>query len=81
MVRTVILNYFKPKSGKWYAEGKYQTNEDTMFRIQDEVRRIAKAARLPGLIPGHSNFIVHIECPEHQYNIPKLIIPEETVTE
>ena len=53
----VNLIYFKD-SGKYYGEGRYNTLLVNMHDIWDEVREMSKTQTLPGLIVGHSKFIV-----------------------
>lgn len=72
----VKLTYFK-QSGKYYSEGEYYSKEEDMWRIFDEVRRLLQNKVLPGLIEGHSNFIVYVEVPDHRHNYPTLVIENE----
>jgi hypothetical protein len=70
---TVKLTYFKP-SGNYYWDDEYQTNKEDMFEIASEVRTLRDIGHLPGLVQGHSKFIVLIDVPEHPHNHPILIV-------
>lgn len=69
---TVKLTYFK-RGGKYYGEGTYETQVEPLYEIFDEVRKIYKRRQLPGLIVGHSDFIVLIEVPDHRHDHLRLI--------
>lgn len=69
----VKLDMFK-RNGKWYSEGEYETEEKPLYQIWAEVRRMRDERRLPGLIEGHSDFIVSVDVPDHEHNHPHLII-------
>ena len=75
MAHIVKLDYFKD-TGKWYTEGEYETPEKSLYEIWDEVREMMDKGKLPGLIEGHSEFIVLINVPDHPHDHPRLIIPE-----
>lgn len=60
---TVKLTYFKP-SGKFYADGEYETTANHLAMVCDEVREKMRAQTLPGLIKGHSAFDVLVEFDE-----------------
>ena len=69
----VKLTYFKP-SGKYYSEGSYTTNRGQLFDIWDEVKKMQEELDLPGLVPGHSEFIISVDVPNHPYRHPHLIL-------
>lgn len=74
----VNLNYFKPSSGKFYADGEFDVSDGEkvpMFLIHEHVETLIREAQLPGLQAGHSNFIVSIDASEHPNNHPKLFLP------
>jgi len=71
----VNLIYFK-QTGKYYSEGDYETEKEHLFEIFDEVRKKLRRRILPGLIQGHSNFIVSVDVPDHPHRHPKLIIED-----
>lgn len=73
-MRTVKLTYFKPSSGKYYAEATYETPSVLDFEIHKEVRSMTMLQTLPGLRPNHSSFIVLIEPTD---GVPALILTEE----
>jgi len=73
----VRLNYFR-FGGKWYAEGTYQSslNPERPWEIEDEVRTMLAAGRLPGLMKNAREFIVLCEIRRNDsdyFNIPRLI--------
>lgn len=70
----VELTYFKP-SGKYYSSGEYDTDPKPLFRIFEEVADKARTRNLPGLMVGHSEFIVLVEVPEHEHAYPCLVLP------
>lgn len=70
----VKLEYFKP-SGKWYSDGVYTSNAQQIYEIIDEVREMINNNHLPGLIPGHSDFSVYIDIPDHPHRHPVLLHP------
>ncbi|CAG0943404.1 hypothetical protein ANRL1_01327 [Anaerolineae bacterium] len=72
---TVKLEYFK-EFGKWHADGEYHTNEFELYRIWFEVEAKLRHRILPGLMAGHSDFIVSVNVPGHPHEHPHLIIPE-----
>ena len=69
----VKLTYFK-LSGKYYSEGSYPTDKKQLFEIWDEVKKLQEEKYLPGLLPGHSEFHVLIDVPEHPHRHPHLIL-------
>lgn len=76
----VLLSYFKP-NGKWYSDDEYETSKELLFEIWDEVRAMRDARRLPGLVEGHSEYIVSVDVPDHPHRHPHLImLPKEAET-
>jgi hypothetical protein len=73
----VLLNYFKPDTGKFYGSGELVLPPVHMFDVHDHVRDLLIVRRLPGLAVEHSNFIVSVNVPEHGDNHPQLIIEKE----
>lgn len=69
----VKLIYFK-RSGKFYGEGSYKTEEENLHQIWEDVEIMRDTGILPGLAEGHSKFIVSVDVPEHELNHPHLII-------
>lgn len=67
----VDLTYFK-QSGKYYADGSYETEKVNILDIWKEVREMIANKKLPGLMEGHSEFIVSVDIPEHPVNHPHL---------
>lgn len=72
----VKLSYFKP-NGKWYSDAEYTTSLEQLFGIWAEVRALRDAGRLPGLIEGHSPFIVSVDVPRHPHRHPHLVMLAE----
>ena len=72
-MRTVKLTYFR-RSGKYYTEGEYNSEKRHMHEIFDEVQLKSEMGTLPGLMKGHSDFIVLIDVPEHPNNHPRLVV-------
>ena len=72
---TVKLTYFRD-TGKYYTHGEYETEHKPLHQIWDEVRDMADEQRLPGLRPGHSDFIISVDVPGHEHEHPRLVIPE-----
>lgn len=70
---TVNLDYFKP-SGKWYSSGDYGTEKTAMHEIFDEVQEMRDSGNLPGLVKGHSKFIVSVHVQDDSISFPGLII-------
>lgn len=71
---TVQLMYFKA-TGKMYTGGEYETKKEHLYEIWREVRVKMNTGSLPGLVKGCTEFIVHVEVPEHPYNGPHIIFP------
>ena len=69
----VKLTYFKQTSGKLYTSGEYETACVHMFEVFQEVAGLREAGMLPGLIKGHSEFVVLVEVPDHPFNHQQLI--------
>lgn len=69
----VKLEYFK-RTGKWYASGEVEMANQPLFKIWDEVKAMRDEGCLPGLVKGHSDFIVSVDVPEHEHNHPHLIV-------
>ena len=69
----VKLTYFKP-SGKYYSTGEMEVPGTMHLQdIWDIVDGRISAGQLPGLIEGHSEFIVYIEVPRHPHNHPRIM--------
>lgn len=68
----VNLSYFKD-TGKWYSDGTYNSEKVELYAIFDEVRNLKRMKKLPGLMEGHSDFIILIDVPEHPNNGPRII--------
>jgi len=72
----VKLTYFKA-GGKYYSEGSFETSCGMpMFTIYGTVRDMLDSHRLPGLMEGHSDFMVLVDVPDHDHNVPALLLPK-----
>jgi hypothetical protein len=77
---TVKLTIFKP-TGKYYTEGKYETEKPHLFQIWDEVAQKVRDRKIPGLVdgscwsdkPGEENWMVSVDVPDHPHNHPRII--------
>lgn len=65
----VQLTYFKT-SGKFYTDGSYTSDKKFPFEVFEEVQKMKDEGKLPGLVEGATEFIIHI-YPEDWY--PALI--------
>lgn len=74
----VHLTYFK-QTGKAYADESYESEWDNLLDIHREVRNMHAARKLPGLVEGHSNFIVLIQVPSFDDHYPRLIVEPEHI--
>jgi len=70
---TIKVTYFKP-SGKFYAEGEYETFLDHMFEVFEEFEEMLKKGVRPGLVNGHSNFTAVLDCDNHPFGYPAAFI-------
>lgn len=76
----VELTYFK-SSGKYYSHGSYEIPDETAFhQIISQVSAFQKSSTLPNLNGGYMP-IVSIDCPDHPYNHPCLVIDHVKVVE
>lgn len=71
----VKLTYFK-RTGKYYAEAAYESLNQFPFEVYREVREMLDTETLPGLIEGHSEFVVLVQ-PEDD-GVPALIGVKES---
>lgn len=72
----VQLSYFK-RSGKWYADGSFETQLDSMWRIVEDVRsRQSRGESLPGIAGSGKGFIILVDSETHPNAYPHLITPE-----
>jgi hypothetical protein len=69
---TVVLTYFK-NNGTYYTTAQYDTKQQLVSDVFDEVRDFKRRGVLPGLVKGAS-FITHVEVPQHPHNFPALIL-------
>ena len=71
-MNTLKLTYFKP-SGKFYSEGDLPFTPGVAFHlVAAQVGELLRKRDLPGLMTGHSPYIVYFE-----YNgVPHLVVPE-----
>lgn len=69
----VKLIYFKG-NGKFYSSGSYCSNHTQLFEIWDEVKRMQKEGKLPGLVDGARMPIISVKVPQHPHKHPHLVI-------
>lgn len=72
----VKLTYFK-SNGKFYSSGSYVSDRTNLFEIWEEVSRLQKEGKLPGLIEGSTMPIVWVKVPQHPHRHPHLVINHE----
>jgi len=70
---TIKVTYFK-QSGKFYAEGEYETSLSYMFEVFREFEEMLKKGIRPGLVNGHSNFIAVLDCEGHPKGYPAAFV-------
>lgn len=68
----LTLTYFK-RTGKYYSQGQYEPQSDVFHKIVAEVDALVRKKELPGLMKGHSEFIVHFVAGD----VPHIIVPDE----
>lgn len=75
-MQSVTLTYFK-QSGKYYTEGKYQSDKTDIWDFWDEIEEFQRLGTLPGLVPGcGKEFVILVNAPGHPHDHPKLIFPK-----
>jgi len=74
----IELTYFKP-NGKYYTEMDYECKEfhTNLFDYWNHILKLKLQGKLPGLVEGHSDFIILVEVPKHPHNHPHLIMTNE----
>lgn len=73
MPHKVNLVYFR-ESGKYYTEGEYISEHESISQIWEEVARMQELKRLPGLIEGSVFPIISVEIAGHPHEHPHLVI-------
>ncbi len=69
----VQLTYFKD-TGKYYAEGEYETKEASLLEIYHEIRKMLYRGKRPGLLAGHDGFHVLVNVAGHEHEHPRLML-------
>ena len=69
----INITYFKD-TGKFYAEGHYDTTKLGMDEIFDDVRGMYKKGSLPGLTPFSKFDYMVVDSKDHPHAYPRLII-------
>jgi hypothetical protein len=69
----VQLTYFKD-SGKYYSEGEYKTEKESLHEIWAEAEEMFNQGRRPGLGKGHDGFHVLINVAGHKHEHPRLML-------
>ena len=83
----VRLEYFK-KTGKWYSSSEIHLPVTNWHEAVNQIKMISDRRCLPGLVKGHSLFIVRIlplhdpsdptnEDPDEEGLVPHLLLPSE----
>jgi hypothetical protein len=65
----ITLTYFKA-GGKYYTEGEHETELNEFYSIIDEVKRLRREGKLPGLVRGADEFMIHLVVHEVPHIIP-----------
>jgi len=69
----VQLTYFKD-TGKYYSDGEYETEIESLIEIWHEVRGMISRGELPGLIKGRNEFHILVNVAGHKHEHPRLIV-------
>ncbi len=69
----VRIIYYK-QTGKYYSEGFYETKKEHMFEVFDEVRLMLVSGKRPGLVDGFDQFHVVVDCPDSEFDLPRLML-------
>jgi hypothetical protein len=82
---TVKLSYFKPH-GKWYTDAEMDFTYDSdepppLFKVWDTVILLRDLRMLPGLVKGHSQYLILVCVPDHPHGHPTIIVPEAMKSE
>lgn len=72
MTIKVKLTYFK-RSGKYYSEGEFETENQWLHEITDEVRKMRADGKLPGLSGPGLDFIIQVDMGDAPNAVPALI--------
>lgn len=70
----VHINYFKV-TGKWYAEGSYDSEAEYYHELVSEVQHMFREHRRPGLVDGPLEFFAHVIAEREPLAIPFLVRP------
>jgi hypothetical protein len=73
----VKLTYFKP-SGKYYIDVVEDIKVSQEYLLLDEIKKLARTKLLPGLNPGHSDFIILVS--DEEVTVPFLVFPPYTAS-
>ena len=66
------VTYFKP-SGKYYAEGKYETEMESIPVIHEEFKQMMRSGNCPGLVKGATGYFAVLDCDAHHAGYPIMI--------
>jgi hypothetical protein len=69
----VQLTYFKD-TGKYYSEGEYETELDSLTKIWEEVRAMIQQGKCPGLLEGRHDFHTLVNVAGHRHEHPRLML-------
>jgi hypothetical protein len=75
----VELSYFRTdRPGKWYSDASYDEQDGfPLYEVWERVAVMQEARTLPGLIKGHSEYMVLVNVPGHPHEHPHLLVPEK----
>jgi hypothetical protein len=74
----VKLHYYK-SSGKYYSDGEFEAKGTYLWDFVKEVKEMKAEGKLPGLVDGAVEFIIHI-LPRNEDDCVPHIIPLERVS-
>ena len=69
----VQLTYFKT-TGKYYSQGEYETEHESLIEIWHEVRGMLYQGKRPGLVDGHDAFHILIQVADHPQDHLRLML-------
>lgn len=75
MPYTVKLTYFK-QSGKYYGEGEYTSEEESLWQIWEEIEDMFRRKKRPGLVDGAQEFNTLVNVPDHPNAHPHMIMAD-----
>jgi hypothetical protein len=71
-MKKVKLQYFK-QSGKYYAEGEFETDEVQAYHVHEQVRQMQELGTLPGLAAGCREYDIYVDTSALDSHFPVII--------